>query len=95
MADYGEGSRRLARGAERFGSALVRPFAHATGVLTLQISGVFFALFTVFFSVHAWQAFKVTGAHDRRVLVYAAFALLFAWFTATSFWRARTKQRRG
>jgi len=92
--DYAEGSRRVARGAGRFGSALVRPFAHATGVLTLQISGVFFALFTAFFALHAWQAFKAFGAHDRHVLVYAAFALLFAWFTLTSFWRARNKQKR-
>ncbi|HZZ38851.1 MAG TPA: hypothetical protein VFE06_06955 [Acidobacteriaceae bacterium] len=94
FADYAGSSRRAARGAGRFGSALVRPVAHATGVLTLQISGVFFAIFTLFFMVHAWQAFRVTGAHDRRVLVYAAFALLFAWFTITSFWRARVKQKR-
>jgi hypothetical protein len=72
----------------------VRPFAHATGVLALQITGVFFALFTVFFTVHAWQAFKATGAHDRHVLVYVVAALLFAWFTVTSFWRARTRQKR-
>ncbi|MGC2498592.1 MAG: hypothetical protein WA399_01170, partial [Acidobacteriaceae bacterium] len=91
---YAESGRRVARGAGRFGSALVRPFAHATGVLTLQITGVFFALFTGFFTVHAWQAFKAAGMHDRRVLIYAAFAVLFAWFTATSFWRARAKQKR-
>ncbi|HUN85215.1 MAG TPA: hypothetical protein VMU48_12605 [Terracidiphilus sp.] len=91
--DYAEGGRRVARGAGRFGSALVRPFAHATGVLTLQISGVFFALFTAFFALHAWQAFRTLGIHDRHVLVYAVFALLFAWFTATSFWRARKRQK--
>lgn len=94
LPDYAEGSRRLARGAGRFGSALLRPFAHATGLLTLQISGVFFALFTVFFAVHAWQAFRTLGARDRHVLVYAAVALLFAWFTVTSFWRAWAKQKR-
>lgn len=93
--NYAEGSRRMARGAGRFGSALVRPFAHATGVLTLQITGVFFALFTAFFALHAWQAFRTLGAHDRHVLVYVAFALLFAWFTLTSFMRARAKQKRG
>lgn len=93
-ANYGEGSRRLARGAGRFGSALVRPFAHATGVLTLQITGVFFALFTLFFTIHACQAVRTSGAHDRHVLVFAALALLFAWFTVSSFWRARTKQKR-
>ncbi|HEX3987219.1 MAG TPA: hypothetical protein VHX13_11495 [Acidobacteriaceae bacterium] len=92
--DYAESSRRVARGAGRFGSALVRPFAHATGVLTLQITGVFFAIFTLFFSLHAWQAFKALGVRDRHVLVYAALALLFAWFTVTSFWRARAKQKR-
>lgn len=91
---YAEGSRRLARGAGRFGSALWRPFAHATGVLTLQITGVFFALFTAFFSLHAWQAAKAAGIHDRHVLIYAAIALLFAWFTVTSFWRAGTKHKR-
>ncbi|MGA7523367.1 MAG: hypothetical protein WBW84_13000 [Acidobacteriaceae bacterium] len=92
--DYAEGSRRVARGAGRFGSALVRPFAHATGLLTLQITGVFFALFTIFFTVHAWQAFRALGAHDRHVLVYTVLALLFAWFTVTSFWRAWAKQKR-
>lgn len=95
LPDYAEGSRRVARGAGRFGSALVRPFAHATGVLTLEIAGVFFTLFTVFFALHAWQAFKSAGVRDRHTLVYAAFALLFAWFTVTSFWRARVKQKRG
>jgi hypothetical protein len=94
FGDYAEGRRRIGRGAGRFGSALVRPFAHATGVLALQITGVFFALFTLFFTVHAWQAFKATGAHDRHVLVYVVVALLFAWFTVTSFWRARTRQKR-
>jgi hypothetical protein len=93
--NYAEGSRRVARGAGRFGASLVRPFAHATGVLTLQITGVFFAIFTLFFAVHAWQAFKAAGAHDRHVLVYMALAVLFAWFTVTSFLRARAKQKRG
>ena len=93
-AGYAEGTRRLGRGAGRFGSALWRPFAHATGVLTLEITGVFFALFTAFFALHAWQAAKAAGLHDRHVLVYASLALLFAWFTVTSFWRARSRQKR-
>lgn len=91
-AAYADGSRRLARGAGRFGAAIWRPFAHATGVLTLQITGVFFALFTLFFTGHAWQVYKTAGRHDSHFLVYTALAVLFLWFAVSSFWRA---SRRG
>jgi hypothetical protein len=90
-----EGGRRLTRGAGRFGAALWRPFAHATGVLWLEISGVFFALFTLFFVVHASQLYKVAGWQDRHLLAYAFFALLFGWFAVTSFWRARSRKKKG
>lgn len=92
---YAEGGRRLARGAGRFGGALWRPFAHATGVLSLQITGVFFAIFTLFFTIHAWQIFKTAGLRDSHFIVYAVCAMVFAWFTVTSFWRARRKQQHG
>ncbi|MGD0368479.1 MAG: hypothetical protein ABSA94_13570 [Acidobacteriaceae bacterium] len=89
-----EGSRRLARGAGRFGATLWRPFAHATGILTLQITGSFFAIFTLVFAVHSWQLYKSAGWHDHHLPLYAAFAALFAWFTVSSFWRASRKQKR-
>lgn len=92
---YLPGPRRLARGAGRFGASMWRPFAHATGVLWLQITGVFFALFTLFFVVHATQVYSISGWHDRHVIVYAALAVLFAWFAVTSFWRARSRQKKG
>lgn len=92
-ANYAEGGRRLARGAGRFGASLWRPFAHATGVLTLEISGVFFALFTLFFAIHASQIFRRQGWHDLHFIVYAVFGALFAWFAVSSFWRARRKSR--
>lgn len=71
----------------------MKPFAHATGVLTLEITGVFFALFTLFFVEHAWLAYKGPGWRDAHFAVYAALATLFAWFAMSSFWRARRKQR--
>src|SRR5271156_2463717 len=37
------------RGAKAFGQALLGPFTHAGGVLWLEITGLFFALFAVFF----------------------------------------------
>ena len=72
-----------------------RPFAHASGVLWLQVTGVFFAMFTLFFVVHASQLYKVAGWHDRHVIAYGAFAVLFAWFAVTSFWRAHKRQKKG
>lgn len=89
-----EGSRRLARGAGRFGASMWRPFAHATGILTLQITGSFFAIFTLVFAVHSWQLYKSAGWRDHHLPLYAAFAVLLAWFTVSSFWRASRKQKR-
>lgn len=89
-----EGSRRLARGAGRFSASLWRPFAHATGILTLQITGMFFAIFTLVFAVHSWQLYRAAGWRDHHLPLYALFAALFAWFTISSFWRANRRQKR-
>jgi hypothetical protein len=94
-ADWAQDGRRLARGAGRFGAALWKPLAHATGQLGLQITGVFFAFFAVGFGARAWQLYHATGWHDRHLALYAGFSALFAWFTVSSFWRAKRKQKRG
>ena len=90
MAD---GGRRLLRGAGRFGSAMAKPLAHAGGILVLQITGVFFGIFAAFFLSHAWQTGRATRWHDRHAEVYLGLGLLFVWFTVSSFWRAKRKQR--
>ena len=95
VSGYAEGGRRLARGAGRFGASMWRPFAHATGVLWLQISGVFFALFTLFFVVHASQVYKAAGWRDHHMIAYGLFAVLFGWFAVSSFWRAHHRHKRG
>lgn len=92
LASAADGTRRMARGAGRFGAALVRPFAHATGVLWNQIVGVFFALFAFLFAEHAWILHKSAGLRDRYLILYLVLALLFAWFAVSSFWRARRRQ---
>jgi len=90
-----DSGRRLARGAGRFSSALVKPFAHAGGILALEVFGVFFAVFAFSFLAHAWQAAKVTGWHERHAEAYLGVGLLFLWFAVSSFWRAKRKQRQG
>ncbi|MGA8908594.1 MAG: hypothetical protein WB524_13320, partial [Acidobacteriaceae bacterium] len=76
-----------------FSSSLLRPFAHATGLLILQITGVFFALFTFVFAVHSWQLYRTAGWRDHHLPMYLAFAVLFAWFAISSFWRANRRQK--
>jgi hypothetical protein len=90
-----EGSRRFARGAGRFSASLWKPFAHATGLLGLQITGLLFAFFALGFGAKCWQLYRAAGWRDRHLAMYVAFAALFVWFAVSSFWRASRKQRRG
>jgi hypothetical protein len=85
------------RGAKAFGQALLGPFTHAGSVLWLEITGLFFALFAVFFvqsiyRVHtAWRQ----GQEHTHLLLYGALAFVFAWFSVSSFARAYRKSKRG
>lgn len=89
-----EGGHRFARGAGRFSAAMWKPFAHASGILWLQITGLFFAFFAVGFAAHSWQLYKAAGWRDHHLPLYLAFAVLFCWFAVSSFWRASRKQKR-
>ncbi len=85
------------RGAKAFGQALLGPFTHAGGVLWLEITGLFFALFALFFvqsiyRVHtAWRQ----GPEHTHLLLYCAMAFVFGWFSVSSFARAYRKSKRG
>jgi H+/Cl- antiporter ClcA len=61
------------------------------------MTGLFFGLFALFFvqsvyRVHtAWQK----GPEHTHLLLYVAMALIFAWFSVSSFTRAYRKSKRG
>jgi hypothetical protein len=85
------------RGAKAFGNALWTPFGHAGGVLWLEITGLFFALFTLFFVQSAYRVrgdWKAGPEHAHLVL-YALLGMAFAWFSGSSFLRAYRKSKRG
>ena len=93
-------SRRVAtakRGAKAFGQAILGPFTHAGGVLWLEMTGLFFALFALFFvqSVYRVRTAWRTGPEHTHLLLYVAMAFIFAWFSVSSFTRAYRKSRRG
>ena len=84
------------RGAKRFGESIWGPFVHASGVLWLEITGVFFAIFSLFFVQGAWRLRTDwrAGVNHQHFVMYAAVAVLFFYFAVSSFYRARRKQKK-
>jgi hypothetical protein len=85
------------RGIRAFFQALLAPFTHAGGILWLEITGLFFALFAFFF---VQSAYRLRGAWSQggergHLALYAVLAIGFAWFSVSSFLRARRKTQRG
>lgn len=90
-----EGSRRLGEGSRRFGRSIWGPFAHASRILWLEITGIFFAVFTIFFGGNAWRirADWKTGPSHQRFILYVVITLVFLYFTISSFLRASRQNR--
>lgn len=92
---YTARGKAVGQGAKRFGQAVWGPFAHAGGVLWLEITGLFFAIFALFFGQNAYKLRHAATAPERqRLALYCAGTLIFAWFTFSSFYRARRKERK-
>ena len=85
------------RGAKAFGQAFLGPFTHAGSILWLEITGLFFALFALFFvqSVYRVRTAWWQGPEHAHLLLYSALAVGFAWFSVSSFIRAYRKSKRG
>jgi hypothetical protein len=85
------------RGAKAFGRAFLGPFTHAGGVLWLEITGLFFALFALFFvqNIYRVRSAWSHGPEHTHLLLYIALAVGFAWFSVSSFTRAYRKSKRG
>jgi len=90
-----ERGRAVAAGARNFGKSVWGPFAHAGGVLWLEVTGLFFALFGLFFAQnayklrHAWSS----GPDHSRFLIYVVVTLVFFYFAFSSFYRARKREK--
>lgn len=83
--------RRAARGSTGFTRAVWMPFRHAAGTLWHQVTGVFFAIFALFFAQNAWRMRSAwrAGADHRHFLIYLVLLLVFGYFSATAFWSGR------
>jgi hypothetical protein len=89
----------LRRGSRRFGEAMWAPFVRLSGVLWLEITGVFFGIFALFALGAMWKlrgewhatATNVEG--HRSLLGAVAMLVVFGYFCVSSFVRARRRER--
>jgi hypothetical protein len=98
-----QAQRGLKRGGKRFGEAVWGPFVRLSGVLWLEVSGVFFGIFALFAGLAAWRlraAWRLTGANaganaaaHRSFLGAVVMLAVFGYFCASSFVRARRRER--
>ena len=86
----------IAQGTKRFGEALWGPMAHTGGVLWLEITGLFFAMFAVYFGQSAYRMRHdyASGPEHTHFLIYSVLMIVFAWFTFSSFYKARQKEKK-
>ena len=85
------------RGVKAFGQGLLGPFTHAGKLLWLEITGLFFALFALYFAQNVYRVRTSwrQGPEHSHLLLYCALAAAFAWFSFSSFARAYRRSKRG
>ena len=90
----------LKQGTKRFGEAVWGPFVKLSGVLWLELTGVFFGIFAVFAIGGVWKMRgewrQTAGNYDvrMRLIGAAAMAVVFGYFCVSSFVKANRRGRR-
>ena len=94
--NYAEPARRIGVGTRRFGQAFFGPLKHISATLWLEITGLFFALFAIFFGQNAWRtrASALHGPEHAHFLLYAVVTAIFLYFCVSSFVKASRRGRR-
>jgi hypothetical protein len=87
------------RGSRRFGESVWRPFVRLSGVLWLEVSGVFFGIFALLALGYlwklreAWHAGAANAASRRSLMGAGVMLAVFGYFSVSSFVRARRRER--
>ncbi|HEY0264480.1 MAG TPA: hypothetical protein VGC07_08145 [Granulicella sp.] len=90
----------VAQGGKQFGKAVWKPVAKLSGVLWLEVTGVFFGLFLLTAGGYAVklllksQSAALSAEDHRNLLLSLTVAAVFGYFCVSSFVRAGRRQRR-
>jgi hypothetical protein len=89
----GQAAGKATRGVARGVGGFLRPFGRVGGILWLEVTGVFFALFALVFGLAAWRTRPVTwhGPFDKPFVASAGLVCLFVYLSVSSFLRAGRK----
>ena len=91
-----ETKQALQRGRKRFGQAAMEPVVRLSGVLGLEVAGVFFGIFALGGVSAAWRLranWRVSGPGHTQLLGALGMILVFGYFCISSFVRARRRER--
>ena len=94
--NFVEPARRVAQGTRRFGQAFWGPLVHTGATLWLEITGLFFALFALFFAQNVIRVRSdyAHGPEHEHFILYLVLMLVFCWFCFTSFHKAYKRGKR-
>ena len=83
--------RKAAQGGRGFGRAFWKPFSAAGRALWHEVTGLFFALFALFFAQGLWRlrdAWKF-GPEHRHFVIDLVMTVVFLYFSISAFVRSR------
>lgn len=89
------GESRLVRALYRAGTVTTRNVAHVLHALWLEVTGFFFlvlAFIGVTAAIREYRRHLAGTASVGKICIAVAFAVLFAYFGVSSFWRTRKKK---
>jgi hypothetical protein len=86
-----DATRGVMRGSRGFGQGFWKPFARVFHALWHEITGVFFALFALFFAQNMWRARDAwrSGAEHVHFVIYLIITVLFVYFSISAFMSSR------
>ncbi len=84
---------KYTRAAGRGLGGFLRPFGRVGGILWLQMTGFFFALFAIYFMQDIWRTHEsyARGPEHQRFLIAVGLTLMFGYLSVSAFWRARRR----
>jgi hypothetical protein len=88
------GENRWVRAFYRAGKVTLRSVAHVLHVLWLEVTGLFFLVLAVIgggAAIRQYHRYQAGTSGAGKVILGGAFALVFAYFGVSSFWRSRKK----
>jgi hypothetical protein len=82
------GRNRLVRASWQAARTTLVSFGRVLHLLWLQVTGVFFLVFAAGGGAACWRQYRQHGAMYGKTVLAFAFAIVFAYFGVSSFWRA-------